>query len=84
MEKFMNWLDEHELLDYIFEAAGRVAIALGVILLVAWFLALGLAGIVIAYLVFTASAWWLLAFIPWLVLLTITIAVVCFVRDKLC
>lgn len=83
MEKFINWLDEHDLLDYIFEAAGRVAIALGAILLVAWFLALAFVFLFIGYLVFAASGWWLLAFIPWLVLLTITIAVVCFVRDKL-
>lgn len=83
MEKFMNWLDKHDFMDYIFEAAGRVVIALGVILFVAWCLALALAAIVIVCGIFAVSGWWLLAIIPWLVLLTITIAAVCFVRDKL-
>lgn len=83
MEKFINWLDEHGLWDYIFSAAIKVGIALGVVLFIVWALALALAAIVIAYGIFAVSAWWLLAIIPWLLLVTITVAVGLFAWDKL-
>lgn len=83
MKNFINWLDEHDLLEYLVNAAVVVAIILGVILFIAWVIALVIAGIVIAAGVFTASGWWLLAVIPWLLLVVVTIAVAMWARDKI-
>lgn len=83
MDKIINWLDEHGLWEYIFEAAGKVAIALGVILFIVWALALAIAAVVLVGLIFTSSGWWLLAVIPWLLLVIITVAVGSFAWDKL-
>lgn len=83
MKNFINWLEEHGLLEYCGVAATIVVIILGVILFIAWCIALAVAGIVIAAGVFTVSGWWLLAAIPWLLLVTVTIAAGLWARDNI-
>lgn len=83
MKNIINWLDEHGLLEYCGVAATIVVIILGVILFIAWCIALAIACIVIAVLAFKASGWWLLAGIPWLLLVTATIAVGLLARDNI-
>ena len=83
MKNFINWLDEHDLLEYVENAVILVGIVLGVILYIAWVICLVIAGIVIAAGVFMASGWWLLAVIPWLVLVIVTIAAFMWAREKI-
>lgn len=83
MENFINWLDKKGLLEYIVEAALIVIGTIAALFAVAWIIVLALAGVVICYLVFAASGWWLLALILWLVLVTITIAAGRYIADKL-
>ena len=83
MKNFINWLDEHGLLEYCTIAITLVIVVLGVILFIAWCIALAVAGIVIAAGVFTVSGWWLLAAIPWLLLVTVTIAAGLWARDNI-
>lgn len=83
MVKFIEWLDETGMLEYIIEAALTVAATLAIVLYGAWVLAGALAGVIIVYLVFAASAWWLPVFILWLGLAVITVAVGRFMWDKL-
>lgn len=83
MKSFIEWLDEHDLLEYLEEAACLVAIVLGVILFIAWVAVLVIAAIVIVACIFELSAWWLLAFIPWLALVIVTIAVFMWVRENI-
>lgn len=83
MKNFINWLDEHDLLEYVENAVNLVGIVLGVILYIAWVICLVIAGIVIAAGVFMASGWWLLAVIPWLVLVIVTIAAFMWARENI-
>ena len=83
MKNFINWLEERGLLEYCGVAATIVVIILGVILFIAWIIALAIAGIVIAAGVFTVSGWWLLAAIPWLLLVTVTIAAGLWAKDHI-
>ena len=83
MVKFIEWLEEIGMLEYITDAAKIIAAAMAVILYGAWVLAGALVGILIVILVFAESAWWLLGFILWLVLAVITVAVGMLMWDKL-
>lgn len=70
MQKFLQWLDDHGLLDPLEKALGIV----GFVLFCVWSFALALvATIVLPLLALANSAWWLLAYIPLLVLLVCTI-----------
>ena len=70
MQNFLEWLDDHNLLDPLESALSIV----GVILYGIWCLALAVAAITIIFLAICESGWYLLGYIPWLVLLTVTIA----------
>ena len=78
MQKFLEWLDDHNLLDPLESALSIV----GVILYGIWCLALAVAAIVFTILAIGESGWWLLAFIPWLVLLIVTITVYFYIDNQ--
>lgn len=78
MQKFLEWLDDHDLLDPLEQALSIV----GVILYGIWCLALAVAAIVVIILAIGSSGWWLLAFIPWLVLLVLTVTVYFYIDAK--
>jgi quinol-cytochrome oxidoreductase complex cytochrome b subunit len=71
MQKFLEWLDTHDLLDPLEDAISLVA----AILFGIWCLGLAVAAIVIIVEVFVASPWWLLAYLPLLVLVVLTLTV---------
>lgn len=68
MQKFLQWLDDHTLLDPLEKALYVV----GAILFVIWCFALVVAAGFIIIFAIDRTAWWLLTFIPWLVLVTAT------------
>ena len=79
MQKFLQWLDDHALLDPLEKALGIV----GVILFFAWGVVLILAALfVLPILALTNSAWWLLAYIPLLVLVTATLMLYYYIDEK--
>ena len=69
MQDFLKWLDELNLLDPLEKALTIV----GIILFGIWCVALFAAAVTILIFAFARTAWWLLAFIPWLLLLVATI-----------
>lgn len=71
MQNFLEWLDEHGLLYPLEDAISLVA----AILYGVWCLALAAAAIAIIVAAFVASPWWLLAYIPLLVLTVLTLTV---------
>lgn len=69
MQKFLQWLDDHGLLDPLEKALG----ILGFVLFCVWCFALALVTIIgLPILAIAISAWWLLAYIPLLVLIVCT------------
>lgn len=71
MQDFLNWLDGHDLLDPLEQAVEIV----GIILYAIWCVALVVAAIAVFVAALTASPWWLLAYIPLLVLVVLTLMV---------
>jgi quinol-cytochrome oxidoreductase complex cytochrome b subunit len=69
MQKLLQWLDDHSLLDPLERALGIV----GFILFIIWCCALAVAGLFILIFTIWRTAWWLLAIIPWLLLLVATV-----------
>lgn len=77
MQKFLQWLDDHGLLDPL-EKAGACVFA---VLYIFWCMALVMAAIEIGTKIVTASIWWLLAIIPWLLLVVITLTFYFYTRE---
>lgn len=71
MQNFLEWLDDHDLLDPLEHALEIV----GIILYAIWCVALAIAAVAVAIAAIAASPWWLLAYIPLLALLVLTLMV---------
>lgn len=78
MQNFLNWLDDHGLLDPLEKALGIV----GIVLYVVWWIVLVLAAIGIVLFALALSGWWLLVFIPWLLLVVATLTLYYYINDK--
>lgn len=77
MQKFLQWLDDHDLLDPLEQALGIV----GMILFGMWIIALVIVFFGILILTFGSSAWWLLAYIPWIILLTASLTLGFYIKE---
>lgn len=78
MQNYLQWLDDHGLLDPLDKAVTSV----GKALLIVWWIVLVLVAIGIILFAFALSGWWLLAFIPWLLLVTATLTLCYYIDDK--
>ncbi len=78
MQKFLQWLDDHDLLDPLEKALGIA----GIVLYCAWWAILALAAVGILALALALSGWWLLAFIPWLLLIVATLVLYYYIDGK--
>lgn len=81
-EKIIKYLDRVEFWDALVSAWHMVAVIMAWALFLAWSFTLGVVGLVVGIAILASSFWWILAVIPWLVLVVLTIAVYrAFIKD---
>lgn len=74
-EKIIQYLDNVGFWDALVSAWHTVTVIVKWALFLAWCFTLGMAGLIVAVAILFNRFWWILAIIPWLVLLVLTIAV---------
>lgn len=81
-EKIIKYLDRVEFWDALVSAWHMVAVIMAWAIFLGWCFILGVTGLVVGLAILSNSFWWILAVIPWLVLVVLTIAVYrAFIKD---
>lgn len=74
-ENIIKFLDEVDFWDALVSAWHTVYVIMTCVLFLLWCFILGMTGLVIGVAILADSFWWILAIVPWLVLVVLTIAV---------